>query len=310
MATETFLTLILSSVLAVALAVGAYAMSIVVIKPRLARACVWSAWFSIMLLCAWYGGTNEMQRLLRYSLAALIGGGTTVLLAVALDYIKGEEIAAKRPVESAVAPAHTMPPTISNVGKIEAPNAETILSVRDRAVGRLIQIGQSSSFIDFAAPQGVPFLQFANNYELTIDSVGGGLEVSTQVRDRQGHIVAELIKNEWKVAPPPRTWDRNYNRTALEVRDEDGNVVLQVRLFPDRVQIQGEWWMDENRGIRIVGYPGEGGRFEIFGTKFRPNDADPIRQMFVYPSDNHWGELVPTSPPTESPPSPAPSAPL
>jgi hypothetical protein len=190
-----------------------------------------------------------------------------------------------------------IPPAMSNVGKIETPSAEIILSVRERSVGRLIQIGQSSSFIDFSAPQGTPFMQFANNYDLMIDSVSGKLEVSTQVRDRKGHLVAELIKNEWKVAPPPKTWDRNYNRTALEVRDEDGNVILQVRLFQDRVQIQGEWWMDETRGIRIVGYPGEGGRFEIFGTKFRPNDADPIRQMFVYPSENHRGELALTNSP-------------
>lgn len=28
--------------------------------------------------------------------------------------------------------------------------------------------------------------------------------------DREGHLIAELVRKEWKVAPPPRTWDRNY----------------------------------------------------------------------------------------------------
>jgi hypothetical protein len=236
---------------------------------------------------------------LRFSPSILMGGVVGILVLgclLSVDRIFPRNRNNVLPNANFTASPSTATSEPSNVGKLESPGDETILAPKLGVSKRLIQIGQSGTYIDFQGSQGTPFIQFASNYNLTIDSVDGKLEVSTQVRDRRGRLVAELVQNEWKVAPPPRTWDRNYTSTALEVRDEDGNVVLQVRLFPDRVQIQGEWWMDEYRGFRIVGYPGEGGRFEIFGTKFRPSDADPIQQMFVYPSETHLGELAATNP--------------
>lgn len=160
-------------------------------------------------------------------------------------------------------------------------------------VPRLMQLGVSGTNFLWGGPPGAPFMTFADDYSLTIDSIDGVLKVSTQVRTRKGELIAELIENEWKVARPPKTWDRNYNKTALEVKDETGNIVLQVRLLSDRIQIQGEWWMDETRGIRLVGTnPKEGGMFAIFGKNYRPENAQKIRPLFRYPSELHLGELA------------------
>ncbi len=154
--------------------------------------------------------------------------------------------------ENALQTLAVAPEPPKNFGQLQMPGTETLLSVKAGQARRVIEIGDSGSKFVLTGPQGVSWLHFAKNYDLLIETVEGDLEVSTQVRDQKGRLVAELVRNEWKVAPPPRTWDRNYNKTALEVRSENGDVVLQVKLLPDRVQIQGEWWMDAVHGIRLV----------------------------------------------------------
>ena len=56
----------------------------------------------------------------------------------------------------------------------------------------------------------------------TIEKIDGKLMVSTMIRDSSGNVLAELRRNEWKVAPPPKTWDRNYTDNALEVVNAEG----------------------------------------------------------------------------------------
>jgi hypothetical protein len=111
--------------------------------------------------------------------------------------------------------------------------------------------------------------------------------------DREGNLITELVRNEWKVAPSPRTWDRNYTDDALEVKDARGRVVLQVRVLEDRVQLQGLWWVDIGppNGIMQLALretPEGGAQFTI-----SPKDIDPppIAEIFEYPSERHLGEL-------------------
>ena len=98
------------------------------------------------------------------------------------------------------------------------------------------------------------------------------------------------------MAPPPNTWDRNYNDHLLEVKDDTGRIVLQVRLFSDRVQIQGEWWDEGGRGVGLKKCPqltpACGSAIEFFGPNHSRDRAIPIVPLFVYPSDKHLGELV------------------
>jgi hypothetical protein len=160
-----------------------------------------------------------------------------------------------------------------------------------------IQIGESHVFIVGPnSPYAAELLPALSASQLKVESVGGKMQVSTRVADGNSNLIAELIRNEWKVAPQPHTWDRNYSDDALEVKDPSGRIVLQVRVLPDRIQIQGLWWIDMGppNGIRrlIVRQNPE----ELSGAQltFVPKDrldTPPIRPMFEYPSELHLGEL-------------------
>jgi hypothetical protein len=97
------------------------------------------------------------------------------------------------------------------------------------------------------------------------------------------------------VAPPPKTFDRNYTDDSLEVKNAKGKIVLQVKALVDRIQLQGEWWSDPVHGVRLIKStdPKMPGAFMmIFGEKNRPGPPD-IEPIFLYPSDLHFGELKP-----------------
>jgi hypothetical protein len=117
----------------------------------------------------------------------------------------------------------------------------------------------------------------------------GRLFVSTLIRNKHGDVVAEIVDNEWKVAPPPRTFDRNYTDHALEVKDASGDVVLQIVLRDDIAQIQGKWYSADGAGFAM--YVREDGEpaLEKFpsGDQFR---FAKIRPMFKYPSELHPGQ--------------------
>ena len=161
-----------------------------------------------------------------------------------------------------------------------------------------IQIGQSRVFIvDPNNPLAAQLYPALRTAQFRVENIDGAIKVSAQMLDREGHLIAELARNEWKVAPSPRTWERNYSDDALEVQDARGTVVLQVKVLTDRVQLQGLWWIDMGppNGIRQLTVretppenPEGGAQFII-----SPQDASPppIEPMFEYPSDRHLGEL-------------------
>jgi energy-coupling factor transporter transmembrane protein EcfT len=145
------------------------------------------------------------------------------------------------------------------------------------------------------SPVGTLLFPALTEAQFKIEIVDRKYKVSTQIRDQNNKLLVELIRNEWKVAPPPDTWDRNYSDDSLEVKDPSGAVVLQVRAFPDRVQMQGMWFVDlgpPNGVIRffILGAPQSGGQIKL--VPLANKDPLPvIPPMFVYPSDLHLGEL-------------------
>jgi hypothetical protein len=145
------------------------------------------------------------------------------------------------------------------------------------------------------SPAGSLLLPLLNERQFKIEVIEGKLKVSSQIADDNGHLIVELIQNEWKVAPPPNSWDRNYSDDALEVRDASGDVVLQIRLLPDRIQLQGVWWVDigYNGMVRIIirGNIWDGAQ-TLFVPKNSKNPAPKIDPMFRYPSEHHLGQLV------------------
>jgi hypothetical protein len=124
---------------------------------------------------------------------------------------------------------------------------------------------------------------------LVVELAGDQVLVSTIIRDRSGAVVAEIVRNEWKVNSG-NVWDRNYSRNALEVRGPTGDVVLQVRLVKDRVQLQAKIYTSEGLGMALVKVPGRGGAIE-YGRPNQPLESI-ISPIFKYPSDLHLGELV------------------
>jgi len=102
---------------------------------------------------------------------------------------------------------------------------------------------------------------------ITIVRVDGVLKLSTEVRNRNGVIVAKITNNICEVnKSQDASWEHNYSDDALEVKDERGRIVLQISILEDRVQIQGEWWHENGKGVRMM----------------RPYPYDPIKPGPVF----------------------------
>jgi hypothetical protein len=157
-----------------------------------------------------------------------------------------------------------------------------------------LELADSGAILAFDGPEGQPLMQFFEDCALTIELEDGEVKLSTVIRNPRGEIIAELIRNEWRVNPD-KSFDRNYARGALEVRDETGDVVLQARRLKDRVQFAGKFHGADGRAVAIgktIGPDGKvGGAIEITGPA-HPRITMKIAPLFRYPSDLHFGEFV------------------
>jgi hypothetical protein len=123
---------------------------------------------------------------------------------------------------------------------------------------------------------------------LRVEVEDGELKVTTPVRDRFGHLVAWIKKNHWYVTFA--CLDKNYTTDSLEVLDSRGYVVLQIKILPDRVEVQGEWRDEFGNGIRLAAQP-TGSTADIWHTpEVEQSTMQKIKPMFKYPSSNHWSE--------------------
>jgi len=157
-----------------------------------------------------------------------------------------------------------------------------------------VQIGDSKSVFIMASKEKVsPYFKPFPDAEFLVEGGKTAPLISTTVRDRFGNLVVKIKQNHWTVYPPYCS-DKNYTKYALEVEDSSGHVLLQIRLVPGppRVQVQGEWWSDEGRGLRIVmTQDGNQGLIAPLVPQDQKNDH-LIQEIFKYPSRNHWKELV------------------
>lgn len=175
-------------------------------------------------------------------------------------------------------------------GQLKAPAAQVLLSGPNNVWPHL-EFGDSGASFIYTGPSGTPLFSFGADAALTIVREAGQIKLSTIIRDHTGRIIAELVSNEWKVNPQ-NSWDRNYTADALEVKDPTGDIVLQVRVLPDRVQLQAKLHDVTGRGFgfgKLLGPDGKWGGGLFLG------DALPrlhISPMFKYPSDQHLGDLV------------------
>jgi hypothetical protein len=156
-----------------------------------------------------------------------------------------------------------------------------------------IQIGDSKSvFVPLPPRDGQPYPIFQWFYDagFKVEFGKNGPLVTTPIRDRFGNLVVDVKQNHWTVYPPFCS-DKNYTADALEVLDSSGHVILQLRLLPDRVQIQGEWWDNQGNGRRLMRRRNtENGEIIPLGPQNQHND-ELIEPMFKYKSADHWGEF-------------------
>lgn len=127
---------------------------------------------------------------------------------------------------------------------------------------------------------------------LILENGPSGVEVSTTIRDREGNVIVQIEKNQWRVAAPPICYDKNFTENALEVKDRRDHVVLQLTLLSDGVRIQAEWHDDFAHGFMVRGNadPNHPWAWELEG----PNHVITtlIPPMFKYPSSEYLGEFV------------------
>lgn len=177
------------------------------------------------------------------------------------------------------------------VGRLKT-EEKVILSSQEKVHPKL-EFGDSGAMFPYAGPRGSPLFKIAEDNNITIELEDGEVRVSAKIRDRNGRMIAEIVKNEWKINPG-NSWDRNCSNNALEVKDPTGDIVLQVRLVEDRVQFQAKLYDATGRGIafgKCLGPEGWDGCIEFTGPN-RPELTTKIQPIFKYPSESHLGELA------------------
>ncbi len=168
-----------------------------------------------------------------------------------------------------------------NAGKLS--NGEKGSSARqNKKMPSKLEIGNSTSILRQAQPGHPLLFNTSGGNVLKIESEDGEMKVSTTLRDSDGSVVAELINNEWQVNHNG-SFDRNYTKDALEVRDKSGDVVLQLKLVEDRVQLQGKFYDGREGGLAIY-QRGSSGVIGPLGP-----DVPRIGPLLMYPSALHLG---------------------
>lgn len=153
----------------------------------------------------------------------------------------------------------------------------------------ILEIGDSGTTFVWAGKVGSPAFMIGEDPIILERIANGNVAITSTIRDKGGKIVAEIVRNEWKLRPT-LLWDRNFNSSAVEVRGESGEVILQARALPDRIQLQGIWHTAAGGFVELVKSPDPqrpGGLMIIN----RPQQRLRIIPIFRYPSDHHLGEL-------------------
>ncbi|HEY2546680.1 MAG TPA: hypothetical protein VGI46_11490 [Candidatus Acidoferrum sp.] len=163
----------------------------------------------------------------------------------------------------------------------------------------IIEIGgdSGSKLVYVGSEDSVDFGKFARNAGLRIERGNHGMEISTPVLDRSGKRIANIDRNHWTVVAQPEIWDKNYTDNALEIKDSRGEVVLQLRFLPDRLQIAAEWRDQFGRGqewakCSAPGKPPSACVIPWGNARTELQNEQPIEPIFKYPSSEHLGELV------------------
>jgi hypothetical protein len=168
-------------------------------------------------------------------------------------------------------------------GELSLPNWHASVAVA--------QIGDAHNRLIVGNNHPDPIIGLFRDAGITVEYENGKILLSTFIRDQQGKLIATIDKNHWSVNPNRSIcMDKNYTSDSLEVLDGRGHVVLQVRLYPDRLSVQGLWFNDKGIGVELVSTPEKGWRSLVLKPPRGTDDEILIPELFKYPSTKHWAE--------------------
>jgi len=117
----------------------------------------------------------------------------------------------------------------------------------------------------------------------------GKLKVSTTIIDKDNNILVKLEENEWEVKTnTPSYFRRNFDNTALEVIDNEDNVILQIEFIDNSIRLSGVWYNEDGSGTYINC---SSDNFIEIGKVDKNSTFDVgIEKLFKYPADNYPGK--------------------
>lgn len=126
------------------------------------------------------------------------------------------------------------------------------------------------------------------------------ISVNTSLLDEKGNLIAEMQDNEWLVN---RNFsiDRNFDNTALEVKDNSGDVIFQIEIVKNIVYLKGKFMRPDGFIAMAASKKTHSGRERGYHLVFKPpkKELEPrllnlvsIDPIFKYPSELHKGERV------------------
>jgi hypothetical protein len=116
------------------------------------------------------------------------------------------------------------------------------------------------------------FIRVGNQPLLSLSLSGDGrLQVSVELNDRDGNLLALIDKNEW-VTGDPYPWDLEYGGRWLLIRRQHGEISLYVDARPSLVSVRGSLWYKQQHftiteaGIEFNGLDLQSGQPGIRGS--------------------------------------------
>jgi hypothetical protein len=114
----------------------------------------------------------------------------------------------------------------------------------------------------------------------------GKLMLSTIIRDKNGDVISKIDSNQWTINPN-LIFDRNFDKTAIEVVDKQDRVIFQAILEDDGVSISFISYTSDGWVYAVGPVPGGA----IIEKRDDINEIEyKIERIFMYPSKLHPGE--------------------
>ncbi len=118
----------------------------------------------------------------------------------------------------------------------------------------------------------------------------GRYRVSATIRDEDGNLALQVVNNRWQVFPRFVS-DKNYNDKAFEVKDNHGRIIFQVAFLRSCIEIQSRLISGYGQEIELSSpQPSKPAIVWMPPTQGR-TAPNLIRPIFEYPSTENLGKM-------------------